>query len=76
VTLKQCMNMNLKSDNQKIVLEGNQGLKKLEKEIQNKQEIVENVKTEMALLQAGTNMLVCIFSMAMMAKKPYLLILH
>ena len=51
------MNMNLKSDNQKIVLEGNQGLKKLEREFQNKQEIVENVKTEMALLQAGINKL-------------------
>ena len=49
------MNMNLKSDNQKIVLEGNQGLKKLEKEFQKKQEIVENVKTEMALLQVGIN---------------------
>ena len=73
--MKQCMNMNLKSDNQKIVLEGNQGLKKLEKEIQNKQEIVENVKTEMALLQAGTNRLV-IFSMVVTAKEPYLLILH
>ena len=55
MTLKQCMNMNLKSDNQKIVLEGNQGLKKLEKEFQKKQEIVENVKTEMALLQVGIN---------------------
>ena len=51
------MNMNLKSDNQKILLEGNQGLKKLEKEFQNKQEINENVKTEMALLQAGINRL-------------------
>ena len=51
------MNMNLKSDNQKIVLEGNQGLKKLEKEFQKKQEIVENVKTEMALLQVGINRL-------------------
>ena len=57
MTLKQCMNMNLKSDNQKIVLEGNQGLKKLEKEFQKKQEIVENVKTEMALLQVGINRL-------------------
>ena len=57
MTLKQCMNMNLKSDNQKILLEGNQSLKKLEKEFQNKQEIVENVKTEMALLQAGINRL-------------------
>ena len=49
------MNMNLKSDNQKILLEGNQGLKILEKEFQNKQEIVENVKTEMALLQSRIN---------------------
>ena len=49
------MNMNLKSDNQKLLLEGNNGLKKLEKEFQNKQEIVENVKTEMTLLQAGIN---------------------
>ena len=51
------MNMNLKSDNQKLLLEGNQGLKKLEAKFQNKQEIVENVKTEMALLQAGIHRL-------------------
>ena len=51
------MNMNLKSDNQKLLLEGNNGLKKLEKEFQNKQEIVEIVKTEMALLQARINRL-------------------
>ena len=51
------MNMNLKSDNQKLLLEGNQGLKKLEAEFQNKKEIVENVKTEMALLQAGIHRL-------------------
>ena len=57
MTLKQCMNMNLKSDNQKLLLEGNNGLKKLEKEFQNKQEIVENVKTEMALLQSRINRL-------------------
>jgi len=55
LTLKQCMNMNLKSDNQKLLLEGNQGLKKMEKEYQNKHEIVENVKTEMTLLQVGIN---------------------
>ena len=57
MTLKQCMNMNLKSDNQKLLLEGNQGLKKLEKEYQKKQEIVGNLRTEMALLQAGINRL-------------------
>ena len=51
------MNMNLKSDNQKLLLEGNEGLKKLEKEFQKKQEIVENLRTEMALLQAGINRL-------------------
>ena len=45
------MNMNLKADNQKLVVEGNESLKKMEKEMQKKQEIVETVKTEMALLQ-------------------------
>ena len=43
--------MNLKADNQKLVVEGNESLKKMEKEMQKKQEIVETVKTEMALLQ-------------------------
>ena len=49
------MKMNLKADNQKLLLEGNEGLKKMETELQQKQEILETLKTEMTLLQASAS---------------------
>ena len=69
------MNMNIKSDNQKLSLEGNQGITKLEKEYQSKQEIVENLKTEMALLQAGINRL-AVFSTSVTVNVPFMLTLQ